>query len=108
MQGAGKSHLLHAASNLADSLGKSSLCLAMSELTQLSVEVLDGLEQIDLICIDDIQLLVGNAQWQQAIFDLFNRVKEQGKHIIIAGDCSVNDIGLETAGFMFKVKLGLC
>ena len=44
LKGVGKSHLLHACSAYAASLGKSSLCLSFSELKHLAVEVLDGLE----------------------------------------------------------------
>ena len=68
----GKSHLMHASSTYAAQIGKSSVCLSCAELKQLPVEVLDGLEQIDLICLDDIHLIAGDTRWQQAIFDLYN------------------------------------
>ncbi|REL29385.1 DnaA regulatory inactivator Hda [Thalassotalea euphylliae] len=106
LSGAGKSHLLHAASNYADSLGKTSLCLPMSEIIEMPVEVLEGLEQIDLICVDDIQLIRGNMVWQQAIFDLFNRVKEQGKQILIAGTNSVQDLSLELPDLKSRLSWG--
>ena len=57
LTGVGKSHLLHASCAYADTLGVTSLCLSFSELTQLSVDVLEGLENIDLVCLDDIQLI---------------------------------------------------
>ncbi|REL26728.1 DnaA regulatory inactivator Hda [Thalassotalea euphylliae] len=106
LSGAGKSHLLHAASNFADSLGKSSLCLPMSEVVNMPVEVLDGLEQMDLICVDDIQVINASSQWQQAIFDLFNRVKEQGKLIIIAGNSAVPDLGLSLPDLKSRLSWG--
>ena len=106
LSGAGKSHLLHAASNYADSIGKSSLCLPMSEVVNMPVEVLDGLEQMDLICVDDIQVAKTNPQWQQALFDLFNRVKEQGKLIIIAGDSAVQDLGLSLPDLKSRLSWG--
>ena len=51
--------------------------------------MLDGLENIDLVCLDDIQLIAGNKEWQQAVFDLYNRMVEQNKCLIITGDQSV-------------------
>ncbi|WP_448213389.1 DnaA regulatory inactivator Hda [Colwellia sp. MEBiC06753] len=105
--GTGKSHLLHSATTLADSLGRSSLCLAMSDLTELSVEVLEGLEHIDLICIDDIQLLSGKPLWQQAVFDLFNRIKEQGKQVIFSGSEAVNTLPIELPDLKSRLSWGL-
>jgi len=93
-QGAGKSHLLQACCTLAEESGKSSLCLSFSELKDLSVEVLDGLENIDLICLDNLQLIANDKLWQQAVFDLFNRITEQNKAIIISGDESANKLGI--------------
>nr|WP_241242436.1 DnaA regulatory inactivator Hda [Thalassotalea sp. G2M2-11] len=94
LTGVGKTHLLHASCAYAQELGLSSLCLSFSELQHLSVEVFDGLETIDLICLDDVQLIANDPQWQQAVFDLFNRVIEHDKRIIITGDKSVNQLGL--------------
>jgi len=104
--GVGKSHLLHAATHFADTLDKTSLCLGMYEVSQLSVDVLDGLEQIDLICIDDIHLIQGNYKWQKAVFDLFNRVKEQEKQIVISGNCSVNELMLELPDLKSRLSWG--
>ncbi|WP_068545493.1 DnaA regulatory inactivator Hda [Thalassotalea crassostreae] len=91
-QGVGKSHLLHASCAYASEMKLTSLCLSFSELKQLSVELLDGLEQFDLICLDDLQLIAGNNEWQQAVFDLYNRVIEQDKKLIIAGNNPSNSL----------------
>lgn len=103
----GKSHLLHACCAHAEALGLSSVCLSFSELTQLSVEVLVGLEQIDLICLDDIDLIAGDKIWQQGIFDLFNRVIEQDKCLIITGNQSVQHLSISLADLVSRLSWGL-
>ena len=103
----GKSHLLHACSTYASQLGKTSVCLSCSELLQLSVEVLDGLEHINVICLDDIHLLAGNKIWQQAIFDLYNRVLEQNNCLLISGDQSVGQLGLTLPDLVSRLSWGL-
>lgn len=103
----GKSHLLHASSAYASHLGKTSVCLSCAELLKLSVEVLDGLEQIDFICLDDIQLIAGNPIWQQAIFDLYNRVLEQNSRLLISGDQSVGQLGLTLPDLVSRLSWGL-
>jgi DnaA family protein len=104
---AGKSHLLHASSTYAAQVGKSSVCLSCAELIQLPVEVLDGLEQIDLICLDDIHLIAGDKQWEQAIFDLYNRVLEQNNYLLISGNESVQQLGITLPDLVSRLSWGL-
>ncbi|MBA6329507.1 DnaA regulatory inactivator Hda [Colwellia sp. MB02u-10] len=103
----GKSHLLHASCAYADTLGITSLCLSFSELTQLSVDVLDGLENIDLVCLDDIQLIAGNNIWQQGVFDLYNRMVEQNKCLIITGDQSAAQLNISLPDLVSRLSWGL-
>lgn len=105
--GTGKSHILHACCTYASQLSKSSLCLSLSELSALSVELLDGLEKIDIVCLDDIQCIVGNDKWQQAIFDLFNRMIEQDKCLIISGDQNVQQLGLNLPDLESRLSWGV-
>lgn len=107
LTGVGKSHLLHASSTYASQLGKTSVCLSCAELLQLSVEVLDGLEQINFICLDDIQLIANNRLWQQAIFDLFNRVLEQNNNLLISGNQSAAQLGLTLPDLTSRLSWGL-
>lgn len=106
LKGVGKSHLLHACSTYAASLGKSSLCLSFSELKHLAVEVLEGLEHIDIICLDDIEVISGEQQWQQAIFDLYNRLLEQNKLLIITGNQSAHQLGITLPDLVSRLTWG--
>jgi len=107
LTGVGKSHLLHACSSFAADLDKTSVCLSCAELLLLSVEVLDGLEHIDVICLDDIQLIADNKLWQQAIFDLYNRVIEQNNCLLISGDQSATQLGLTLPDLVSRLSWGL-
>lgn len=107
LTGVGKSHLLHACTAYAAQAHKTSVCLSCAELLLLSVEVLEGLEQIDVICLDDIQLIAGNTLWQQAIFDLYNRVLEQNNCLLISGDQSAAQLGLNLPDLISRLSWGL-
>lgn len=106
IDGVGKSHLLHACSAYMASLGKTSLCLSFSELKHLSVEVLEGLENIDLICLDDIDVIASEQQWQQAVFDLYNRLVEQNKRLIITGNQSAQQLGMTLPDLVSRLSWG--
>lgn len=107
IEGVGKSHLLHASCAYAEELGLSSLSLSFSELAQLSTEMFDGLEQIDVICLDDIHLIAGNDEFERAVFDLFNRVTEQGKCLIISGDQNVSNLNIKLPDLLSRLSWGL-
>jgi len=60
-----------------------------------------------VICLDDIQLLAGNKIWQQAIFDLYNRVLEQNNCLVVSGDQSVGKLGLTLPDLVSRLSWGL-
>ena len=82
--GCGKSHLLQAACHLA---GDAALYLPMAEVAHYSpAEVLHGVETLDLVCLDDIEQVLGNDEWELALFGLLNRAREWGCRLLLAAD----------------------
>lgn len=105
--GLGKSHLLYATCQKAESAGESCVYLSFNEKQQLSPEVLQGLEHYRLICLDDIQNLQGENDWQEAVFDLINRVKEQARGcLVITGNQPPNKLSLELPDLISRLSWG--
>jgi DnaA family protein len=92
--GSGKSHLLYAACVQAQEQGLTSQLLTLENMAELSPRLLDNLEQLDLVCLDNIQAIAGELHWQVAIFDLYNRLIEQGKALIIVGNQAPQQLGI--------------
>jgi DnaA family protein len=84
--GTGKTHLLQSACHHAAGSGRSSSYLPVPQVFQLSPEVLEGLEQMDLVCLDDVQCIAGDSLWERALFDLFNRLREAGGTLVVAAE----------------------
>ncbi len=82
--GRGKSHLLQASCNLAAKNQQTVCYLTKTEFENQTVEMLDGLEQIDLICLDDIDQWLLGDRWEAALFDLINRVRENNSRLLLA------------------------
>lgn len=82
--GSGKSHLLHACCAQLVELPCVYLPLKMTDV--MAPEMLEGLEYSSLICIDDIDQVAGNPEWERRLFDLYNRIHElqQGCLVISA------------------------
>ena len=82
--GLGKSHLLQACCNLAAKNKKTVCYLTQTEISGQSADMFDGLEQLQLICLDDIETWLVDASWETALFDLINRVRENDSCLIMA------------------------
>ena len=82
--GHGKSHLLQASCNIAAKNGRTVCYLTKTEIRNQSTEMFAGLEQVDLLCLDDIDSWLIDASWQVALFDLINRVRECNHQLMMA------------------------
>lgn len=82
--GSGKSHLLQAACHQAASQGRTAAYLSLQEYSNLRPELLDGWDAYDLVCLDDVDAIAGQRQWEEAIFHLYNRIRERGSALVVS------------------------
>ena len=84
--GVGCSHLLKASIHCAKQLGLQTLYLPLREWLQFSPQqCMAQAEDQQLVCIDDIDAVAGKREWEEALFYLFNRIRDNGNRLIIAG-----------------------
>lgn len=75
--GMGRTHLLHAACHCCGEKHHTSAYLPLAEQHTLTPDVLTDLDTLPLICLDDIDSVLGDLRWEEALFHLYNRVREQ-------------------------------
>lgn len=80
----GKSHLLQAACHFMESRGDTAVCVSIQELLPFGPEALSGLENQTLICLDDVDLIAGREDWEEAVFHLYNRVLDNGHLLLVS------------------------
>ncbi len=90
--GVGRSHLLQAACRAASEIGDAVVYVPLLEQKQLSPGILQGIDDIPLVCIDDINIIAGQPLWEEALFHLFNRIQVQGGRLLIAADISPRNL----------------
>ena len=79
----GKSHLLFATCHqLADKV-VSHLYLNLNDYQSWSHDIFEGLENLSLIALDNIHAISGDMVWEEALFDLLNRVVETKRALVI-------------------------
>ena len=91
----GKSHLLHAWCKLQAEAGRSVAFLPLAQHAELSPEMCEGLEAMDAVALDDAQAIAGVPAWEEALFHLFNRLRDAEKRILIAGEATPSGLGLK-------------
>lgn len=105
--GTGKSHLLQAACRVAADCGRSSAYLPLLEWQAYQPAVFDGLERLDLVCLDDVPALAGREPWELGLFDLFNRVREAGGTLLVAGATRPDQAGLVLPDLVSRLGWGV-
>lgn len=86
--GAGKSHLLHAACRQADAANRRAALVPLAQCGDLAPTLLESLEHLDVVCIDDLDAIAGQPAWEQALFDLFNRMREAQRPLVFVAHAS--------------------
>lgn len=105
--GSGKSHLLQSACHLAGKLDMSCCYLPMSDLSAATPDLLTGLDQLDLICIDDLQTLAGDSEWELALFNLYNNCRQNQSRLIFASQQRPAECGFRLADLTSRLNWGL-
>jgi len=81
--GAGKSHLLQAICAAAAG-GARAGYLPLAEVAGLGAGVLDGLAQLQCLCIDDLERVVGDLSWERGLFAVLRELEEAGGALVVA------------------------
>lgn len=80
----GKTHLLGAACLAAGQAGQRAAYLDMGQMRDLGPEVLEGWEHHDLLCLDDLDAVLGRPDWERQLFSLFNALHEAGHRLLVS------------------------
>ena len=106
-KGCGKSHLLRALSNQYLSEQRPAIYVPLTKSRYFSPAVLENLEQQELVCLDDLHTVMGDPEWEVAIFDLFNRIKAGGKTLLlISATVSPSALNVQLPDLASRLKWG--
>jgi DnaA family protein len=91
-RGVGKTHLLQAVCAAADAgapaTGGAAAYFPLARTAGLPVEALRGFEQTPTLCVDDLDAVAGDLDWERALFSLFNASTEARTRVIFAANAA--------------------
>lgn len=105
--GVGRTHLLQAACLRFEQRGEQAVYLPLAEVVQHGPELLDNLEQCELVCLDDLDAIAGNAVWEEALFHLFNRLRDSGRRLLLAAGASPRELLITLPDLKSRLTLAL-
>lgn len=106
--GSGVTHLLQAVCHQAQENNISFQYLPLRELVGYSAgEICGGLEELQLICLDGFEAVVGRPEWESAIFNLYNRQREKQHKLIIAANAPVKELPAHLPDLSSRLQWGL-
>lgn len=108
-EGVGVSHLLQAACHAASMRNLRSQYLPLEELAGFAADqLLDGLEQLDLVCLDGVQHVMGQPGWDHALFHLYNRLRNNPEcRLLVSADCAPRDLGSGLPDLVSRMGWGI-
>lgn len=101
-RGSGLSHLLQATCQ------RGGIYLPLQDVLDYAPELIcEGLEQVSLLCLDNLQAVADRAEWQQALFHLFNRCRDNGTRLVIAAHAVPDQLGVQLPDLLSRLKSGI-
>lgn len=88
----GKTHLLLAACEYSEQFDLRHQYIDLQGMQQLPPQALLGLVNQDVVCLDNVQLVDNNKQWQTAIFDVINQFIESNNKLLLISTRSHPDL----------------
>jgi DnaA family protein len=104
--GVGKTHLLQAACRLAQELGAAPLYVPLASAAELSPLLLESAEHISLVCLDDLERIAGNAEWETSLFSLVERLRGAGGTLVAASSLPPARLGLRLPDLASRLAWG--
>lgn len=103
----GRSHLLQAACHRMAEAGALAMYLPLREVMDHGPELLDGMEEVDLLCLDDLDVLAGHADWEEALFHLYNRLQQREGRLLVAAMAAPRNLDLQLPDLTSRLGWGL-
>tara|TARA_R110002072_G_scaffold84388_4_gene191304 strand:+ start:12026 stop:12757 length:732 start_codon:yes stop_codon:yes gene_type:complete len=103
--GTGKSHLLQASCHDA---AVETLYLPLAQLREYpAAEVLQGVDRLQRVCLDDIHTVLGDPDWELALFNLYNSSRQQGHRLVVAANAAPRALTLQLADLRSRLSSGV-
>ncbi len=82
VKNSGKTYLLQSLCNEYSKNKKSALFLPLKEVVKYGLDIIESIEDMDLVCIDGIEIIQNKKEWEVGLFNLINNSLQTGCRLI--------------------------
>lgn len=105
--GLGCTHLLQACCLHANLHGLTSVYLPLANVSEYSPDIFEGLELLQVVCIDDLHKITGKPAWEEAFFHAYNRIHDAGGRLIVTANVLPKTLGLALPDIVSRLVWGM-
>lgn len=98
-QATGKTHLLQA---VCERAGDKAQFLPMTDFIDTGPAILDGLANRQFLCLDDVDAVSGDADWELGFFSLYNALADAGGVLLCSAASAPRDCGFGLADLVSR------
>jgi len=100
----GRTHLLQACCHA--NVDQGNIYLDLSDHS-LAPSVLIDLEYLSLVCLDNIDAVMGDSAWEEALFHFYNRLQTEKASLLVTALVSPNYLACQLADLKSRLSAGL-
>ena len=104
LKNSGKTYLLQSLCNKYSKNDKSSLFLPLKDVIKYGVEIIDSIENMDLVCIDGLEAVSQNKEWEIGLFNLINNAQQTGCRLIFTSSSEEGAINFSLADLDSRIR----
>jgi DnaA-homolog protein len=83
------------------------LYLPMKKIKVFGPEVFNSLHHMDVICIDDFDFVTGDDEWEERLFEFFNRSREAGVKLLVSAESSPRGVNFSLPDLASRMSWGV-
>lgn len=103
--GCGKTHLLQSLCHAYSKIKLKTVYLPLNN-TMLSPYAFENMESMDLVCLDNIEFVAGDTVWEEALFNLYNRLRDADTRLVVAAEKSPTGLDFKLADLASRMCWG--
>ena len=104
LKNSGKTYLLQSLCNKYSKNDKSSLFLPLKDVIKYGVEIIDSIENMDLVCIDGLEAVSQNKEWEIGLFNLINNAQQTGCRLVFTSSSEEGAINFSLADLDSRIR----
>lgn len=104
--GSGKSHLLQAACRAAHVANGGSAYIPLASVSERGASILEGMAEREVVCIDDLDRVLGDESWEQALFGLINEARARRHRLVFAAGSAPAQLGVLLPDLESRLRWG--